>query len=449
LLWLWLLVLLNAPARAHDLAIDQVMLWPDREAGELRGEITFDPELTRSKDAVPTDEDARRALAFLNANLALTFDGASQPLRFEVRELWVRGGATLGDVVRFSAPLAASVRELRLHASAFEALVVSMQRVPSRARSSAPAAVETTSWLLGKDEWTPVYRLDGGWQASGWRVGGPDVFIEGSSGQDAAANPSAAAAPSNTAVSNTAVSNAAVSNAALSAPRAPSDGDEARAASATGLAARFVRLGFEHILPCGIDHVLFVAALVLACARRYRQVLISLSLFTLAHTLTLALGHFRLVQLPAQVVEPLIAFSIVVLGVENLRASRSLEVPAGARHLVVFCFGLVHGLGFASALSALAFDPRHIVLALFSFNLGVELGQVVVVALVASLLLLIRRWRKLERYATLAGSAAIAASGLVMVAARLSQADAAASALPSVSIVPLSQSPSPSLDRSL
>lgn len=415
------LLLANAPAHAHDLAVDQVMLWPDPAAGELRGQITFDPELTRSKDARPTQEDARRAVEFLSSQLELTLDARRAPLHFEVRELWMRGGATVGDVVSFSTPLGASVRELRLRASAFKALIVSVQRVPAK---ESPAPIETTSWLLGKDEWTPAYHLDSGWGAPGWRAGGPDAFND--------VNPSGASAPVPEA--------------------APRDADEARPASTTGLAARFVRLGFEHILPGGFDHVLFVSGLVLSRARRYRQVLIALSLFTLAHTLTLALGHFQLVQVSPRVVEPLIAFSIFALGVDNLRSRRSVDAPAAARYLVVFSFGLVHGLGFASALSELAFDPNHLVLALFSFNLGVELGQVAVVALLALLLHAIRRWNELERYATLAGSAAIAASGLVLMIDRVAEADdtAASTTLPASSKnSPLSQSLTRSLDRSL
>ena len=390
----WVFLTLNARAFAHDLAIDQVMLWPDRQKGELRGELTLDPELTRSKDAAPSEEHARRVLEFVNAHLQLTLDRRPVALALEIRELWVRGGATLGDVVRFKAPLSASDHELRLHAAGFAALVVSVQRVPARAGSGSasvpPGRIETASWLLGKDDWTPAYGLDTGWQASGWREGGPDVFSD--------------AAP----------------------PELAPARDAPRSASSLGLAVRFVRLGFEHILPGGVAHVLFVAGLVLAGARRYRQILISLSLFTLAHSVTLALGSLQIAQVSPQVVEPLIAFSIFVLGADNLRARRSVETPPGARYALVFCFGLVHGLGFASALSELSFDADHLLLALSSFNVGVELGQVAVVALLALLLHAIRQRQKLEQYATLAGSAAIAVSGLVMVIERVGHADAAA-----------------------
>jgi hypothetical protein len=419
------LLLANAPARAHDLAVDQVMLWPDPTAGKLRGEITFDPELTRSKDARPTQEDARRAIEFLSTHLDLTLDARRAPLHFEVRELWMRGGATVGDVVSFSTPLAASVRELRLRAIGFKALIVSVQRVPAPAKGGP---IETTSWLLGKDEWTPAYHLDTGWTEPGWRAGGPDAFNDVSPKGESAPPPEGVRPNADEA-----------SSAGLAARLSP------------GLAARFVRLGFEHILPGGFDHVLFVSGLVLARARRYGQVLVALSLFTLAHTITLALGHFQLVQVSPRVVEPLIAFSIFVLGVDNLRSRRSVDAPAAARYLVVFSFGLVHGLGFASALSELAFDPNHLVLALFSFNLGVELGQVAVVALLALLLHAIRRWRELERYTTLAGSAAIAASGLVLMIDRVAEADDAAASTPlpaSFENSPLSQSFTRSLDRS-
>jgi hypothetical protein len=436
-------VTLSAPARAHDLAIDQVVLWPDAAAGELRGEVTFDPELTRSKDAHPTPEHERRALEFLSANLEVSVDARRVPLRFEVRELWVRGGATLGDVVTFSAPLAASAKALRVHARAFKALIVSVQQAPGRAASRpGPTTVKTTSWLLREDEWTPAYRLDTGWAEPGWRQGGPDAFSDANASNGAAAAEAAAD----------------TQHPAVEAARG--DGADRAAVSWAKLAARFIRLGFEHIVLGGYDHVLFVSGLVLARARRFRQVLVSLSLFTLAHTLSLALGHLQLVQVSPRVIEPLIAFSIFVLGIDNLRASRSVEAPASARHLVVFSFGLVHGLGFAGALSELAFDPRHLVLALFSFNVGVELGQAAVVALLALLLLSLRRWRELESYATLAGSAAIAASGLVLAIDRVAQTHhdtAAATSHPaawtaasaSAASPPLFQNPSRSLDRSL
>jgi hypothetical protein len=398
-----LLVVWSAAAAGHDLAIDQVMLWPSH--GRLRGELTFDPELTRSKDVQPTVEHERQVVAFLNANVRLSLDGQALPVDFEVRELWVRGGATLGDLVVFSVPLSASARELRLFAgAAFKALVVSVQNVTVSGR------VDTTSWLAGQSEWTPVYRLGTGWQQPGWRDGGPDVFLD-------VVSPGTARVPGDP-VSSHAAPSAAASGVSVPSVSVPSI-DETRTAHPASLAARFVRLGFEHILPGGIDHVLFVAGLVLGSARRYRQVLISLSLFTLAHTLTLALANFQVVQVPARIVEPLIALSIFLLGVDNLRARAAVGERAMLRYLVVFGFGLIHGLGFASALSALAFGREHVVLALLSFNVGVELGQIAVVVLLGLVLHLLRERRVLEGYATAVGSAAIAAAGLFMVLERL------------------------------
>jgi hypothetical protein len=373
------LCLVGRSAGAHDLAIDQVMLWPDERAGVVRGELTIDPELTRSKDARPSAEHARRVIDFLKLELKLGVGGREAALGFQVRELWVSGGATLGDVVTFSAALPAQARELRVFAgAAFPALVVSVQRVSGAGRA------ETASWLLGRGEWTPVYDIGAEGHPPGWREGGPDVFsvppkVVGATGSDAS-----------------------------------------RAAPAA-LATRFVRLGFEHILPGGIDHVLFIVGLVLGSARRFGTVLLSLTLFTLAHTLTFALAHFEIVCLPARFVEPAIALSIFLVGVDNLRgrAPASAGRSAVARHAVVFGFGLIHGLGFAGALSELAFDRAHVALALLSFNLGVELGQIAVVVALGLVLYALRERRRIERYATVAASLLVAASGLFLMFERL------------------------------
>jgi hypothetical protein len=203
-------------------------------------------------------------------------------------------------------------------------------------------------------------------------------------------------------------------------------------ASAARLALRFVRLGVEHILPGGLDHVLFVAGLVLGSGRRYRRVLVSLSLFTLAHSVTLALGHFGLVALPARWIEPAIALSIAALGLTNLRHwRRERETPGhSGRHALVFGFGLLHGLGFASALSSIAFERQRLVLALAAFNVGVELGQVAVVLALALAGVLLQRSSLARRYTVPVGSMALAAIGLVLTIERLAPPSAAAAALP-------------------
>jgi hypothetical protein len=139
---------------------------------------------------------------------------------------------------------------------------------------------------------------------------------------------------------------------------------------------RFVREGFRHILPRGLDHVLFVLGVFLL-STRLRTVLVQLSAFTVAHSITFGLSMYGIVSLPPAIVEPAIALSIAYVAVENLTTSRL------RRHRValVFAFGLLHGLGFAGALSALALPRSQFLLALVGFNVGVEIGQIAVVAL--------------------------------------------------------------------
>ncbi len=129
-------------------------------------------------------------------------------------------------------------------------------------------------------------------------------------------------------------------------------------------------------MPGGLDHVLFVACLVLG-SRTFRPLLLQLTSFTLAHTLTLGLGALGFLRLPGHVVEPLIALSIAFVAIENLIQRGS----APHRLLVVFGFGLLHGLGFAGALAEVGLSGESLVASLLGFNVGVELGQLTVVAL--------------------------------------------------------------------
>ena len=139
-----------------------------------------------------------------------------------------------------------------------------------------------------------------------------------------------------------------------------------------------IALGFTHIVPTGLDHILFVFGLFLLTTR-VRAVLIQVSAFTLAHSITLGLGAAGVVSIPAGVVEPLIALSIVYIGVENLR---STSLGRG-RVAVVFAFGLLHGLGFADAVSSLGLSGTGWLATLAGFNVGVELGQLTVIAIAA------------------------------------------------------------------
>jgi hydrogenase/urease accessory protein HupE len=149
----------------------------------------------------------------------------------------------------------------------------------------------------------------------------------------------------------------------------------------------YVRLGIEHILT-GFDHLMFVVAFTLLVRGR-AQLLATITAFTLAHSLSLAATVLDLVHLPAPPVEATIALSIVLVCVECLRPQGSLTQRAP--WLVAFIFGLLHGLGFASALLAIGLPEQHIPTSLLCFNLGVELGQLSVVALAVGLKLLVAR----------------------------------------------------------
>jgi hydrogenase/urease accessory protein HupE len=142
------------------------------------------------------------------------------------------------------------------------------------------------------------------------------------------------------------------------------------------LLIQYVALGFTHILPRGIDHVLFVLGIFLI-SRKARPVLLQVSAFTIAHSITLGLSIYGVVTLPAAVVEPAIALSIAYIAIENVLVK---DVKPW-RYALVFVFGLLHGLGFAGALSEIGLPREDFLLALVGFNAGVELGQLTVIAL--------------------------------------------------------------------
>lgn len=136
----------------------------------------------------------------------------------------------------------------------------------------------------------------------------------------------------------------------------------------------YIYLGMKHIIPLGLDHVLFVLGLFLG-ARNGRQLLWLITGFTLAHSVTLALSSYGAIAVPASIVEPLIAFSIFWVAIENMLFQR-----AGRwRIITVFMFGLLHGLGFAQALRELGLPTDSFIASLISFNVGVELAQLLVV----------------------------------------------------------------------
>jgi hypothetical protein len=170
----------------------------------------------------------------------------------------------------------------------------------------------------------------------------------------------------------------------------------------------YLVLGFTHILPRGLDHVLFVLGLFLL-AVELRPLLWQVSAFTVAHTITLALTIYGVVSLPPRIVEPLIALSILYVAIENVFTSRL----HAWRPLVVFCFGLLHGMGFAGVLTEIGLPRSEFLPALLSFNAGVELGQLTVI-LAAFLLVGVwfRRKPWYRRRIVVPASLLIAATGL-------------------------------------
>jgi hydrogenase/urease accessory protein HupE len=162
--------------------------------------------------------------------------------------------------------------------------------------------------------------------------------------------------------------------------------------SGWSVAGEYTQLGIEHIL-LGIDHLLFVLALLLITHGGWKLVK-TVTAFTVAHSITLALAALGFVHVPQAPVEAVIALSIVFVATEILHAQQGREgITARMPWLVAFTFGLLHGFGFAGALSEIGLPQGQIPLALLFFNVGVELGQLVFVVAALSLIVLIRRMR--------------------------------------------------------
>lgn len=139
---------------------------------------------------------------------------------------------------------------------------------------------------------------------------------------------------------------------------------------------KYVQSGVIHIVPAGLDHILFVVGL-LAYGLSARGLVFQISLFTVAHTITLAAASLGWLYIPSSIVEPLIALSIAWIGIENI-VKKSHRV-ARTRSFVVFTFGLLHGLGFASVLADFGLPQSAFIVGLLSFNIGVEIGQLIIV----------------------------------------------------------------------
>jgi hydrogenase/urease accessory protein HupE len=189
--------------------------------------------------------------------------------------------------------------------------------------------------------------------------------------------------------------------------------DTDRGTGATFLS--YLKQGFEHILPEGLDHILFVLGLFLLC-RAWKPILIQVTAFTAAHTITLALATLGFVSARADIVEPIIAASIVVIALENIFR----PTYGKFRLLLVFIFGLIHGLGFAQRLIDERIPAGSLVSALLGFNVGVELGQLAVIGLAIAATFWIKDETKYRRWVVIPASALIALAGVLWAIQRLS-----------------------------
>ena len=202
-----------------------------------------------------------------------------------------------------------------------------------------------------------------------------------------------------------------------SQPTQPATGSISAQADAKGAWNTFlgrIRDGFAHILPEGLDHILFVLGLFLLC-RAWKPILLQVTTFTVAHTITLALATLGYVSVNPQIVEPIIAASIAVVALENIFRPSYGKF----RLLLVFAFGLIHGLGFAQRLLDERIPAGSVASSLLGFNLGVEFGQLAVIGLAVAATFWIKDETKYRRFVVIPASALIALAGLFWAYQRL------------------------------
>jgi len=153
----------------------------------------------------------------------------------------------------------------------------------------------------------------------------------------------------------------------------------------------YLRLGFRHIIPDGFDHILFVAGLCML-STKIKTILWQATAFTVAHSVTLALSMKSVIVAPGAVVEPIIALSILFVALENIL----LTELKPWRVAVVFMFGLIHGMGFASALNEIGLPRNQFFTSILSFNAGVEIGQIAVIT--SMFFIIIIPFKKMPQY---------------------------------------------------
>lgn len=145
----------------------------------------------------------------------------------------------------------------------------------------------------------------------------------------------------------------------------------------------YLKMGISHIVPEGLDHILFIVSLCLL-SNRIKTILLQATAFTVAHSITLALSMKNIIVAPGAIVEPVISLSIAFVAVENIILNE-LKVW---RIAIVFLFGLIHGLGFASALSGVGLPRNQFFTSVLAFNAGVEIGQITVILFVFAFIII-------------------------------------------------------------
>lgn len=152
-------------------------------------------------------------------------------------------------------------------------------------------------------------------------------------------------------------------------------------------AVEYLVLGIEHIVPKGLDHILFVIG-IFFYSLRLKSLVGQVTMFTIAHSLTLILASLDLIYIPAFIIEPLIALSISYIAFENILQKKLPFNSALSRYIIIFIFGLIHGLGFAFVLGDIGLNTSQLILSLLSFNLGVEVAQIGIIVLLFVLMII-------------------------------------------------------------
>lgn len=358
-----LLELLVGQASAHDLDIDSLSIRIETKSGTIDGQFLLDPDLTRPKgpqtelQGAEKEKERERLFGFIRERVVFRTEDQQLTPSLELRELYVKGGAVPGDSVMYRAQLPKGWQKLRV-------------------------AIEKPL-----EQIAVTIVVDGAEKPSQLLAGAAPLLIHEIRDHRGASS-------------------------------IPAQGDRLsknESPSVFRQAARHIVTGFVHIVPLGWDHILFVVALTLGSLGRYRRLILELSAFTVAHTITLGLGALRLVVVPPSVIEPLIAFSIAAVALEYLVGTENVRI----RYALVGSFGLLHGLGFAGALLDLGFSGGSFLLFLASFNVGVELGQLSVVLISLAGFLLLSRSPRVRERSLHALAIAIAACGALVGVTRI------------------------------